>query len=280
MAREPKRKRVVLSIADKLEIISRLEAGASVAAVAGEYGLGLTTVKDLRRNKDRLRQFANTYDAGGVSARKTLKLPTDTNLEVAVYRWYIQQRATGVAVRGVDIQAAAERLAKQLKIPNFSASCGWLWRFRNRHSITKEGHGKKALEFFNKQAEVESHTLRKNIEEVKEEEEEDDKATPEKLAEVRAHVDEVVNFIDSSSDPALEAYGVHFRTFKELIILREKQAISQSNMHGFFKPPPVSKSVARESGDEQNHPSTSKTVSRSNKDNNRNISDVIKTETE
>lgn len=33
------------------------------------------------------------------------------------------------------IQSAAERLAKDLKIENFSASSDWLLRFRNRHGL-------------------------------------------------------------------------------------------------------------------------------------------------
>jgi hypothetical protein len=38
-----------------------------------------------------------------------------------------------LTLRGAEIQSAAECLAKYLKIKNFSASSGWLWRFRNRH---------------------------------------------------------------------------------------------------------------------------------------------------
>jgi len=40
-----------------------------------------------------------------------------------------------LTLHGVEIKSAAERLAKDLKIENFSASSGWLWRFRNGHGL-------------------------------------------------------------------------------------------------------------------------------------------------
>jgi len=39
-------------------------------------------------------------------------------------------------VRGVDIQNAAARLAKHLKVADFKASAGWLFTFRSPHRPT------------------------------------------------------------------------------------------------------------------------------------------------
>ncbi|KAG7168852.1 CCR4-NOT transcription complex subunit 9-like [Homarus americanus] len=48
-----KRKRVVLSINDKLKILNQLKEGRSIASLATEYNVGVTTVKDLRHNQDK-----------------------------------------------------------------------------------------------------------------------------------------------------------------------------------------------------------------------------------
>ena len=40
-----------------------------------------------------------------------------------------------LTLRGAEIQSAVERLAKELKIENFSARSGRLWKFRNRHGL-------------------------------------------------------------------------------------------------------------------------------------------------
>uniref|UniRef100_F7ASD9 Tigger transposable element derived 7 n=2 Tax=Monodelphis domestica TaxID=13616 RepID=F7ASD9_MONDO len=49
--------------------------------------------------------------------------------------WYQQKRSAGVPVRGVELQAAAERFAQCFGRTDFKASTGWLFRFRNRHAI-------------------------------------------------------------------------------------------------------------------------------------------------
>ena len=57
------------------------------------------------------------------------------NLDEAVYKWYVQQRAEGLPVRGVDIQNAAQHLANHLGIQDFRWSDGGLWRFRKQHGL-------------------------------------------------------------------------------------------------------------------------------------------------
>ncbi|XP_045135007.1 tigger transposable element-derived protein 7-like isoform X2 [Portunus trituberculatus] len=61
------------------------------------------------------------------------------DLEEAVYKWYSQQRAAGVVVRGTDIQEAALKLAKHLGVRDFKGSSGWVYRFRKRHGICSKG---------------------------------------------------------------------------------------------------------------------------------------------
>jgi hypothetical protein len=40
-------------------------------------------------------------------------------------------------MHGVDLKAAAEKLAKHLGLHTYYCSSGWLWRFRQRPSITQ-----------------------------------------------------------------------------------------------------------------------------------------------
>ena len=51
---------------------------------------------------------------------------------------FCELRSSGLAVRGVEIQAAAERLAINVDINNFKASPGWLFRFKRRHNMTNK----------------------------------------------------------------------------------------------------------------------------------------------
>ena len=48
---------------------------------------------------------------------------------------FVQQRSCRAKVRGIAIQGAAQKLARHVRITDFTASDGWSWRFRNRHGI-------------------------------------------------------------------------------------------------------------------------------------------------
>ncbi|KAG7154717.1 Tigger transposable element-derived protein 7-like 9 [Homarus americanus] len=140
-SKTPKRKYVTLSVNQKLELIRKLEAGASVSRDCDEYGVKKQTVSDIRKAKDKLIAFSLKYNvdatskSSSVGARKRMRVAKDTNLEEAVTKWFVQQRSCGNVVRGVEIRAAAVKLASNMGIENFEASDGWLWRFRNRHGM-------------------------------------------------------------------------------------------------------------------------------------------------
>lgn len=135
-----KRKHTSLSIKDKLCIIDKLEKGTSVSSICAEYQIAKQTVSDIRKKKDSLQKFFLNFNVEKeASLVKRMRQPSDQSLDNAVYKWFCQLRSSGMSVRGIEIQAAAERLAKQLNVFNFKASSGWLFRFRRRHNI----HNKK-----------------------------------------------------------------------------------------------------------------------------------------
>ncbi|KAF2366176.1 HTH CenpB-type DNA-binding domain [Trinorchestia longiramus] len=148
MAPVEKKKRVNLSIGDKLELIKKLEGGVSVSRVCEIYGVKKQTVSDIRKAKDKLTKYAVKFNVestkdkkGVVHARRHMKEPQSEALEEAVFKWYVQQRSVNVNVRGVELIAGAQKLANHMGI-DFKASTGWLWRFRNRHGISnKVEHG-------------------------------------------------------------------------------------------------------------------------------------------
>ncbi|XP_070792518.1 zinc finger protein 665-like [Pituophis catenifer annectens] len=135
-----KRKRVNLSVKQKLELIEKLESGWSVARVCEEYGVKKQTVSDIRKAKEKLRKFVlmcdvdSTGSGAEIGARKHMKMSQEASLEEAVLRWYVEQRSGGTKVRRVDLKAAANAIAADMKL-NFKASDGWIWRFYKRHGI-------------------------------------------------------------------------------------------------------------------------------------------------
>ncbi len=132
-------KPVHLSVAQKLELIRKLEAGKTVSQVCEIYGIKKQTVSDIKKSKEKLQTYAVKFSVAGPGkgepGKKHMKESKSVNLDAAVYKWYEQERACGMNVRGVELAASAAKLAVQLGISDFKASDGWLWRFRKRHGI-------------------------------------------------------------------------------------------------------------------------------------------------
>ncbi|XP_007520800.1 jerky protein homolog-like [Erinaceus europaeus] len=132
-----KRKRVVLTIKDKLDIIKKLEDGGSSKQLAVVYGIGETTVRDIRKNKEKLITYASSSDSSSLLAkRKSMKPSMYEELDRAMLEWFNQQRARGRPVSGPLCARRAEFFFYALGMDgDFNPSAGWLTRFKQRHSI-------------------------------------------------------------------------------------------------------------------------------------------------
>lgn len=141
-----KRKKVVLTITQRLEMISKIENGASRKQMCLDYGVGETTVRDILKKKDKLVNFASMSDnASAMKQRKTMKSSTFEELDSALAEWLAQVRNEGTPINGPIIAAKAKTFFDLLGLQgNFDASSGWLTRFKQRHGIREIGlHGEK-----------------------------------------------------------------------------------------------------------------------------------------
>ena len=133
-------KLISISIKDKLDILNALEKGTKVREIVSKYKIGSSTVYDKKKAKNELRNFQSQQNiaagAENLAKRKRLVTGRIKTIDESVYEWYKQQRSVGVPIRGTDLQDAADRFAKHLNIQNFTASNGWLFRFRSRHGIS------------------------------------------------------------------------------------------------------------------------------------------------
>ncbi|XP_049645718.1 tigger transposable element-derived protein 2 [Suncus etruscus] len=134
-----KRKRVVLTIKDKLDIIGRLEEGVSFKKLSVLYGIGESTVRDIKKNKERIINYANSSDpTSGVSKRKSMKSSTYEELDRVMIEWFNQQKTDGIPVSGTICAKQAKFFFDALGMEgDFNASSGWLTRFKQRHGIPK-----------------------------------------------------------------------------------------------------------------------------------------------
>ncbi|RXM94766.1 Jerky protein homolog-like [Acipenser ruthenus] len=133
-----RRKRVVLSIDDKLKIVEELKRGTKANTLAQEYGVGNSTISDIKKSAPQLEAFAFKMKRTPFSRkRKVMRAVEDQALERVLYRWFLQQRLLGAPMSGPIIIEKAKELNGKLNggHSKFKASNRWLCNFKERYGI-------------------------------------------------------------------------------------------------------------------------------------------------
>lgn len=134
-----KRKRVVLTLKEKMDICARLEKGESRKALMQEYNVGMSTLYDIKAHKAQLLRFFASSDSNkALERRRTLHTPKLEHLDRVLYEWFLVKRAEGVPVSGPMLIEKAKDFYEQMRLTEPCVfSGGWLWRFKARHGIKK-----------------------------------------------------------------------------------------------------------------------------------------------
>ncbi|XP_035121358.2 uncharacterized protein LIPT2-AS1 [Callithrix jacchus] len=133
-----KRKHLCLSIAQKVKLLEKLDNGVSVKHLTEEYGVGMTTIYDLKKQKDKLLKFyAESDEQILMKNRKTLHKAKNEDLDRVLKEWIRQRRSEHMPLNGMLIMKQAKIYHNELKIEgNCEYSTGWLQKFKKRHGIT------------------------------------------------------------------------------------------------------------------------------------------------
>ena len=132
-------KKQVRTLHHRLEIIEEAEKnpGEKRVYIAKQLGLANSTLNSILAKKDEIHQ--QTEKCNACKKRKTGKESTFAELETALFTWYQQARAFSIPTDGTTLREKAKIIATQLNIDNFSASNGWVSRFKDRHSQEASG---------------------------------------------------------------------------------------------------------------------------------------------
>lgn len=123
-------KRKVLTIKEKLLIISELEKRRSNSEICRQFNLSKSTVSTIKNNKEKLKGVANL----NVSNVKKIRKPVRKDVDGALLKWFSYQRSQGVPISGEILKSKAEELGR-LTDNNFTCSRGWVDRFKKRYDI-------------------------------------------------------------------------------------------------------------------------------------------------
>jgi hypothetical protein len=132
-----KRRRHVLTIQQNVEVLRKIDRGLSVSRLRREYGVGQSTIYDIKAQKNQILQsVAESYSMAGISKRKTLRGPNNIDLDKVVYESFLQRTSEGIPISGPMLMEKEKSYHKELKIEgDCDYSTGWSHKFKNRHEI-------------------------------------------------------------------------------------------------------------------------------------------------
>ena len=127
-----KRKRVALSLDQKISIINDIECGKKQTAVAAAFAIAKTTVNTIWLDRENIKR---AYEESPAGSRKRLRTAAYEDVEAALLRWFQLARSQNIPVSGQLMREKATMFATKLKHETFQCSGGWLDRFKARHGV-------------------------------------------------------------------------------------------------------------------------------------------------
>lgn len=126
-------KRKTLTIQEKMKIFTKMDENPQLTQVqiAKEFNISTSTLYSIILKRKELEEAARTV---GVK-RKRVKSAKFEELEKILFESLHQLRSKNIPINGSVIRKLSLVVANQLKIENFTASNGWIDRFRKRYVI-------------------------------------------------------------------------------------------------------------------------------------------------
>ncbi|CAD1468870.1 unnamed protein product [Heterotrigona itama] len=129
---DPKSSKEV-NIADRLDILNKLEAGENINTLAHEYNVSNRTIRRIRQKALSIRQYAGEDFK---LQKKRMRTSTSADLDKELYSWFLQRRLVGDRITDYILIEKARALQEERGGPsNFTPCKGWLWRFKKNYNL-------------------------------------------------------------------------------------------------------------------------------------------------
>lgn len=122
-----------MTVEKRVEILKKLENGSSIDSLATEYGVSKRTIRRYKQQSVSLRQLCNDPERARSIRQRG---PLYNNTETRLYEWILERRALGDVLTTAAMQEKAKAFEQESGNSNFTASQGWISRFKRRYEIT------------------------------------------------------------------------------------------------------------------------------------------------
>ncbi|XP_003738250.1 tigger transposable element-derived protein 6-like [Galendromus occidentalis] len=123
--------RKTLSSLEKVSVLDFLKSNTIDSAVK-EFGIGKSTIFKIKKDECNLR--LESLENKNANRKRKRTSPMEEVSE-ALFMWFVEMRAKGAPISGVILKEKAEEIATELGHYSFSATNGWVHRFKKRHNI-------------------------------------------------------------------------------------------------------------------------------------------------
>lgn len=136
-----KRKRVDLSLNDKVKVINMLKEKQSQTDIAKKLGISQSQVSRVYKGQD---EIMKQWKCNENPERKRQRTRKAADVESALTIWFSNSRGHDVPLSGPVLQEKAQELAQKLNKPDFRATNGWFCRWKSCTGVVyKRIHGEK-----------------------------------------------------------------------------------------------------------------------------------------
>lgn len=129
-----------LTLQQKVEVLQMIDQKVPYREIAKQFNIAHSTISGIKKTKHEIYQLVN--QRANLSMHRIHKsMPiTSKLLDERMYAWYLSNRNQNITINGRQLQQKALEIAKELNLPDFKASNGWLDSFKRRHQILLKHH--------------------------------------------------------------------------------------------------------------------------------------------
>ncbi|GFS45854.1 tigger transposable element-derived protein 4 [Nephila pilipes] len=131
------RKLKTLSLAQRVEVIELLDQRLTQECISKKFGVGQAVISRIKRDKEIILEY---WRKNKNPNRKRKRQCSSEEVGEALFQWFSHVKNLKLSVNGSMLKEKALQFAKELNVSNFTASNGWLERWKTRNNIKFKVH--------------------------------------------------------------------------------------------------------------------------------------------